>query len=853
MLILMTLLLLATAFLHFDDLDSTPPGLNYDFAYTLAHSLRISQGEPLPALIFDDRPEPLHRYLMAGWFWLVGAGEFTALVFHGLAGLLTVALAYRAGRELGGYGCGLVAAGTVAAAMPHLFLSRSAYRAHLLPPLLFAAILAVWSARRYISSNVMPHMRNDSISPSRPLPPTPLQWRRGVLRSGTGVRWKSDLMYHDLAAGIFTGLALNVYFAGMVAPVWMLGVLLHGWLFVPRRERFAWHELVAAGIGFAPLLALWVFTMTFISNLAFRVEGAAARTDAPLLERLAAGMPEAFTAYYRDAFHWMTLYIVPESPFLNPVLALLAGIGVLVAVWRWRHTDGAVLLTGLLGFTVPGALSELPTHPVRLIGALPFLALLAGWGAVAMLGAVYRLAGRWGLERGFRGEVSFVTLLVAASLFFTHTRYHDFFDGTHRMTPPDDWRNIPHNYSMPLVEAMERLAAVESPTYVPVYSLDDRIAALVLQARAFPHVITWPRAELTELPAGQVFYPAYDYLFFETPDMYPFQALLLPDDDTIVLLPASAGPIVKNTPGETQEITSDYGWTVAYITPRDAAALPPVPAPNPSVPIVGDGMRLLTPRFVAQAEPGGVVTLPLEWHVTREFGRDVFTFVQLLDSERRLIASDDRQILPFLYPSVRWQPGDIIPDMHTIQLPPELPQDYYDWTVGAWVSPPRQVRLDVTTPDGVYLDDRLFFGVGRQSLTVDAPLPENAQPLDVQLGEGIALAGYALNRESDTLNLTLYWRSTALTPFDYTVFVHIMDGEQIVAQADARPPLPTRAWAVGELVPVIYTLQLPEGVEPSAIYAGMYRYPSLERLPVMQDGQPVEDRRALVSTNISQH
>ncbi len=157
---------------------------------------------------------------------------------------------------------------------------------------------------------------------------------------------------------------------------------------------------------------------------------------------------------------------------------------------RWRRLEGAALLGGVAAFMLPGALSQLPTHPVRLIGTLPFLALLAGWGAAAVVRLVIRLGERMDRQTLARA-LAWTGVLVAVLLPIgvTHVRYHRFFaglDGSHpeRYDPPEDWRNVPHNYSYPLVEAMRLLNEVDQPTYVPLFSLDDRADQCAARAPA---------------------------------------------------------------------------------------------------------------------------------------------------------------------------------------------------------------------------------------------------------------------------------------------------------------------------------------------------------------------------------
>jgi hypothetical protein len=78
-------------------------------------------------------------------------------------------------------------------------------------------------------------------------------------------------------------------------------------------------------------------------------------------------------------------------------------------------------------------------------------------------------------------------------------------------------------------------------------------------------------------------------------------------------------------------------------------------------------------------------------------------------------------------------------------------------------------------------------------------------PLDVVLGEEIALRGYALDEEVGTL--TLVWQAVAPPSADYTAFVHLLneDGTCCVWQQDAPPSARgTSLWLVDEVVTTTY-------------------------------------------------
>jgi len=85
--------------------------------------------------------------------------------------------------------------------------------------------------------------------------------------------------------------------------------------------------------------------------------------------------------------------------------------------------------------------------------------------------------------------------------------------------------------------------------------------------------------------------------------------------------------------------------------------------------------------------------------------------------------------------------------------------------------------------------------------------------------------------------LTFYWQARREMGEDYTVFVHLLDGEEIVAQADSQPQdgdYPTSIWDEGEVVIDKHRLttgELPPGEHD--LWAGIYLLETMERLPVI--------------------
>lgn len=124
-------------------------------------------------------------------------------------------------------------------------------------------------------------------------------------------------------------------------------------------------------------------------------------------------------------------------------------------------------------------------------------------------------------------------------------------------------------------------------------------------------------------------------------------------------------------------------------------------------------------------------------------------------------------------------------------------------------------------------------------------------PVDVRLGDSIQLVGYDIDRTDlqagDTLHLTLHWTADAPIEADYTVFTQLLGPDfQLHGQLDQQPInnlWPTSRWQPGERLADRYDIPIAAGAPPGRyqILVGMYNSQTGERLPVLQDGEPVPD------------
>jgi len=206
-------------------------------------------------------------------------------------------------------------------------------------------------------------------------------------------------------------------------------------------------------------------------------------------------------------------------------------------------------------------------------------------------------------------------------------------------------------------------------------------------------------------------------------------------------------------------------------------------------------------------------------------------FVHFVDDEGRSWAQDDGPPGGELYPTTAWRPGEVLRDRRLLHLPPDLPAGLYRLEAGLYDP---VTRMHLQTADG---GDRFVLGFVR--LGEPEPQPPDLTPVGALFGGQIRLIGYTLAPAGERdWTLALVWSAEAAIDEDYTVFVHLLDGEgEIRGQHDGPPgggDYPTSFWLAGDLILDRHELSLPADA-PAGIYhllVGLYRPDTGERLPV---------------------
>ncbi len=258
-------------------------------------------------------------------------------------------------------------------------------------------------------------------------------------------------------------------------------------------------------------------------------------------------------------------------------------------------------------------------------------------------------------------------------------------------------------------------------------------------------------------------------------------------------------------------------------------------------------------------KPGQVLKLTLFWQALADVSRDYIVFVQLQDEKGRLWANRETSPVDGSYPTAGWQAGQLVRDPHDFVVPAAVPDGPYHLVVGLYRATDGE-RLAVVAGPQRGRDNLALTEVNILGREHDYLKPVVSHPLQARFGESIVLIGYDLEaqqaRPGDKLGLTLYWH--ALSPVDksYTVFVHLLDADEVIqGWGDSLPgggTLPTTSWLAGEYLRDRHEIAIkPEA--PSGEYlieVGLYEAISGARLPVLDEEGQVQGDRVLLTDTI---
>jgi len=833
--LLVLVVLLAATALRAHHLDSWPPGLSRDESLNAVDAYLLATTGSVPFYLRSGRPEPLVRFVQAATVGLIGPTRFGVRIASFYMGVLAVAAAYRAGRHFAPPGsqarrwAGLAAAGVLAVMVGHIHLSRLAYRAIATPLTIFLfadAFLAGVESRQ---------TRHFALA--------------GVWLAACAMTYTSGLMIVPAAA--------------LAALIYGVSELVKGW--PPRsfiRQPTVKNLAIFASVfvlGITPLIALYLIQPDLYGR-AGEVSGF------------------SFHSLLTDPGHWLARlqntwemvrrigdinpqYDVASTPLLHtaPLYALLL-LGIGGCLLRPRRLASWLALLLLFFGLLPVTLSREIPHGLRIAdeyGAIPFVvaasAALPLWLADRLKGeprAQKAIALGWGVLVG---------AIIASAGWQSARIYTTYFQSDVRWGDGEGVPAFSWFFSTQGVAIAEEIAAYDGVSYLPL-SAAGGAALRYFTLSSHPHAAAFATyfgsGDSLILPAGQVLLPPGGE------DAATFAAFM--PDGTVVLLPRfDSGTLAQladavGTAG--RPIHDAYGILAAT-----AVEFPTSSADFRVGPVVEHPIEVNYANQLYLVGWDGDTDLPVgggEVEVTLYFRRGPgrqpqrYLFAQLWDLDLQRVATGQQLLFHhWLYPPNQWSMDDIVPMPVRFDVSGDLPPGAY--TIYAGLLDHRFERLPVEGPNVTEAAPVARLRIAH-SETVSLA---NLTSLDVRFGDEIALLGCELTDESGNpverlapgqpVLVRLVWQVLRQPVGDYTIFLHVHDGGgELVAQQDAQPDsgrYPTGIWAAGELVQTTHLLiPPPDSTGPYTIYAGLYPWPSLERLPVSQDGAEVEDRRALL-------
>jgi 4-amino-4-deoxy-L-arabinose transferase-like glycosyltransferase len=335
-------IILVGAFYRLYRIDLIPQEMGPDLPHNYNNIRTLLRSEFL--IFFPSYPgrESLFFYLAAIFCRFFGLSHVTIKISAALISVFTLPLIYLLGKELFNREVGLWSAFFLSLSHWHIILCRVGYRASTLPPIVI------------------------------------LIWYFLVRGLKTQRRWFFAL------SGLFFGLGFYTYNAFMIAPLFVLLILLSN-LLVGRGRRLLtnWDNvLLLVLVALYVLIPLGRYAyeqpQAYLFRASTRITGVEAPLPSDVIKTLWTTTTRALLMFnYRG-----DMLFISNVPFMRELgffTAVFFVLGFAYALWRWRHGYMQTVLIVLIVMLLPTMLAlafpqEVPSA-IRAIGALPAVAL----------------------------------------------------------------------------------------------------------------------------------------------------------------------------------------------------------------------------------------------------------------------------------------------------------------------------------------------------------------------------------------------------------------------------------------------------------------------------------------------
>ncbi len=375
--ITISLIVIIAAFFRVWQICELPGGLFPDEAANGIDVNSILQGARSPFFEKGNGREGLFFYLLAISVELFGRGPWQHHIVSALIGIAEVLAAFFLTRRLFGFKTALFAAFFMATSTWHIVLSRTAFRAIMIP--LFTT-LTFYFIVKFIQDKsnrqkIYPHTYVNSID-------------KKVQSSNLSVG-----VYSSILAGVFFALGFYTYIAYRMMPV-ILGFLLLILIYAKyknfRQMRgyiYSWKKYLAySAVAFAIFISplahyFWTHPGSFIGRSGQVSVFSKDLNQGDLFGTVAAVVDKTARSFFTEGdLNWR--HNVSGMPFLPPTVSVFFLLGIIYALWRsakyiYRKTDFhdgkyLVLVAWFFAMLVPEIMTaEGIPHGLRLIGVIP--------------------------------------------------------------------------------------------------------------------------------------------------------------------------------------------------------------------------------------------------------------------------------------------------------------------------------------------------------------------------------------------------------------------------------------------------------------------------------------------------
>lgn len=699
--ILPIVVLLVAIFLRLYSLGSVPLGLLGDEAENGLDALEIIDGERSIFLTENHGREALFIYLQAISIAVLGQTDLALRIVSAIMGILTVAAAFLLVRRMFGSRVALLTCGWLALSIWHVIFSRIGLRSISLPLFLAVGFYCLWRGLEDVRSQA-------GAKRASTLPNNNIKFPRYAIWFALG--------------GIVIGLSLHTYSTARFAPLVIVALALYAALLHRQLLRQILPGLVLAlvmsALVFLPLGNYFVqhpedfverARIVTIVNPALQEGNAAEAIFDSTLRSLGMFVVQGDSYWQRN---------ISGRPVFDPISALLMVLGTALAVWRFREPAYGFIVLWLVVMFVPGVLAveNVPNY-LRTTGLIPAIFILPALGASWL----WQL---WESNGPARLRVLPVLLVTLAFLGGTFHTYHSYFQ---------IWAKQPelaHIFSAGRPILSKVFCRTAETKHRPTLALDDVYEPeLPVPARFGEQVFVYGFDLTRDVRAGETMTVRWYWRILSKDEKelalsnrlfdedrhrrgQAYERCFIPGDWPV----GTSGTTTLGIQVDPEAPTGAY-WLHATVSDhrnhrRVRSHLPvsdmqgnevgrllflgpikvhgrlPTPAPaieNPLSVSFADqidflGYSLSTRNLV----PGRPLDLTLFWSPRGRPSRDYTVFVHLLDSREQIQGQADSRPRDGRYPTSIWDAGEVIVDLHTLSLGPDVPAGEYRLAIGLY-------------------------------------------------------------------------------------------------------------------------------------------------------------------------